>query len=420
MIKKLRRKVIIITMSLVTVILFTTLCSICIVSYNAQKSELKKILINEVNISRNFEEITSDISLKEPPRRFEIGKPHDDHYSVRPSFTVTVHVDGDGKIKENLSSTAEISEDNLGVAVQKALNSNHNNGQIKSLNLMFLRLKGKDEGEIISFVDTTEMHIYMKNLITTLIIVGLSALIILFFLCIFLARLTVKPVETAWRQQKHFIADASHEIKTPLTVILANTDILMKHPHEYIESQAKWVQYIHDEAEHMKYLVENMLFLAKTDASELSIQYSKINLSDVLWSAILPFESILFEHGFVLQTNIEPDLELYGDASRIQEVITILMDNACKYSSGKATITLTAKKVQDKIKIKVNNTGSFIPKDKAAHLFERFYRADESRDRATGGYGLGLSIAESIIKAHHGKISVSSSNDEGTTFTILL
>ena len=234
----------------------------------------------------------------------------------------------------------------------------------------------------------------------------------------FLANWALRPVELAWQQQRQFIADASHELKTPLTVILANIGILQSHRADTIEAQLKWVEYTKQEAIHMKKLVDDLLFLAKSDDGSARILYADFNLSDAVWSSLLPFESIAYEQGLTLNSEIEPNLFMKGDESQLKQLVVILLDNACKYAKGNGAITLLLKSAQDRVRLSVNNTGEPIPKEQLPHIFERFYRADDgARDRKQGGYGLGLAIAKSIVASHHGRISVTSDSVHGTTFT---
>ena len=226
-------------------------------------------------------------------------------------------------------------------------------------------------------------------------------------------------MKEAWEREQRFVADASHELKTPLTVILANTGILMSHKTETIEDQEKWVENTRTEAVRMKGLVDNLLELARADAGTERVSFTQLNFSDLVWSAALPFESVMFEQGKTLRMNIEPDLYVQGDSGKLTELIVILLDNACKYAEEKGIITLTLTALKNQVRLSVHNTGSYIDGEKRRHLFERFYRGEESRSRKAGGYGLGLSIGENIVKLHHGKIYAESTQKEGTTFLVV-
>lgn len=167
----------------------------------------------------------------------------------------------------------------------------------------------------------------------------------------------------------------------------------------------------------MQKLLEELLFLARSDASEIPAVRTEIDLSNILWSCILPFESLAYENEVTMKEEIEAGIRMMGDEGQIRQLAAILMDNACKYVEKKGTITVKLFRQQDKIRISVENTGCMIPKEDMEHIFERFYRVDKSRAGEKAGYGLGLSIAETIVQNHHGKINAFC--EEGrTVFTV--
>jgi signal transduction histidine kinase len=272
----------------------------------------------------------------------------------------------------------------------------------------------------IVFYDLTNDISTMFHLLKNCLLVGIGSLIAFFLISVYLANWALKPVAKSWESQRQFIADASHELKTPLTVILANADILSAHRNDTIENQYKWIDYIKAEASHMSGLVNDLLFLAKSDASRENAVLSEVNLSDIMWNCYLPFESLAFEQEKNLDADIEADILINGDSGKLKQLIMILLDNACKYTekNGSIMVKLYRKPEKDKVYLSVNNSGEAISPENLNHLFERFYRVEESRAREKGGYGLGLSIAKTITEMHHGKISVISSKEEGTTFKV--
>jgi len=206
-------------------------------------------------------------------------------------------------------------------------------------------------------------------------------------------------------------------LKTPLTVILANIGILKSKGSSTIDDQAVWIENTQAEAKRMKGLVDDLLFLAKTDDAKSTAVYDKVNLSDVFFSTALALESLAFERDVGLDTDgIAPNIDIAGDVGQLSRLVGILLDNAVKYSAENGTVTLTLVRKQNKAVLTVHNWGIPIAPEDLGHLFERFYRADRSRSEE--GYGLGLSIAQSIVNAHRGTISVESDSDKGTTFTV--
>ena len=170
----------------------------------------------------------------------------------------------------------------------------------------------------------------------------------------------------------------------------------------------------------MKELVDDLLFLAKSDAARAPAQLTRLDFSELVLGCLLPFEPVAFEKGVVLRSHVQPSISLLGDPGQLRQLVVILLDNACKYAGDAGTVTLTLVRSGDRALLTVHNTGEPIAPEHLPHLFERFDRPDISRSRGEGGYGLGLSIAQSIVQGHKGRISVESSADAGTTFTLQL
>lgn len=408
MIHKLKKKFILVTMSFVALILVTVFGILCYSSYHRMQMETNNALQHALM------ETSSDFKVP----KFEFGdkKGEKDPGSSHTCFTVFTNLSGE--IQDIRAVGIEIDQDSLQEIIDKLFTEDKEKGSVSGQHLVYL-MKAGNNGYTIAFVDISTSQNAMWNLIMTSFAAGGGALIAFFIMSVLLSNWALKPVEAAWNQQKQFVADASHELKTPLTVILADTDIMLSHPQDSIAQQKKWIDSIAQEAQRMKKLVENLLFLAKSDANTQPIQFSCVNLSDVAWSCLLPFESIAYEQGIHLHSEIENDLYVSGDESQLKQLMMIFLDNACKYALAKGRISVTLKKNGDKILCTIHNTGSYIDKEDIEHIFERFYRCDKARVHQ-GGYGLGLSIAKSIIDHHHGQIQVFSTIEEGTSFRITL
>jgi signal transduction histidine kinase len=261
----------------------------------------------------------------------------------------------------------------------------------------------KPYGELLVFVDQRLSNAMADRLLTTSLIIGSITLFVLFFVSLFLANLMVKPVEEAFEKQKRFISDASHELKTPLAVISVNAEVL-----EGDIGPNKYLSYIQSESTRMNTLVNNLLTLARLDASKTISTFTVFDLSHAVECIALTFESTAFEEHKNYALKIASGLSYRGDANKIKQVVAILIDNAIKHANDNGLVEITLKPVGDKIQLEVFNTGAGIPDDQQDKIFQRFYRYDESRSKATGGYGLGLAIAKSIVDEHQGKIKVSS------------
>lgn len=412
MIKKLKKKFILINMILITIVLLITFISI--LGYTNQQ------LIGDYN--NIMRQVIEKDGRNDLPKREIGGMIPIDKKNIQPFpfATFFVKLDSSNNIIEVIGEDFVISDESvLNEIVISSIKSSNKSGVVKGEDLRFLK-QNTPSGLRIVFADRSYEISSLTHLVQTATFVGIGSLFAFFFISLFLANWVLKPIEKSWEQQKQFIADASHELKTPLTVILANAGIILSHKDDKVVNQSKWLEYIQTEAQRMTTLVNNLLFLAKTDDAKNNEIYSDVNFSDTLWSSMLPLESVIYEQEKILESNIEPDIFVRGDESKLKQLIVILIDNACKYSEKKGKIMVELTKKQDKVKLTVNNnTGEIIPKDQIDNIFVRFYRVDKSRAREKGGYGLGLAIAESIVKSHNGKISVESTEETGTTFTIV-
>lgn len=232
---------------------------------------------------------------------------------------------------------------------------------------------------------------------------------IMVVISLILTRWMISPVEAAFEKQKQFIADSSHELKTPLAVIMASAEAM-----EY-DPNPRWIQNIQLESKRMSHLITRLLDLTRSESE--TVRFTRQNLSKLVEIALLPYESVIFEKGLTLEYTIEDDIEMKCDPEQIKQVVAILLDNAMQHTYEHGTITLTLKKVKEEAVLEVTNQGDPIPKGDEEKIFERFYRADESRNRSANRYGLGLAIAKNIVTAHHGTIKASC-KDGVTTFTV--
>ena len=331
-----------------------------------------------------------------------------------PYFTVqiwggdTVYVTG-GTYKD-IENTDELS-----AILQDCLTQGQQEGTISAYHLRYLR---QDNGlyQKIAFVDMSMELAMLRRMMGAYLLIALMALLVLLAAAVVLSRWATAPVERAWRQQRQFLSDASHELKTPLTVILSNAELLEASP--LTDKPARWADNIHSEAQRMRSLVEEMLTLARADNDVQTAVLSEISLSTVAEDCALAFEPVAFEAGKALESHIAEDVEVLGDGDKLRQVVSVLLDNAIKYGAAAGTITLTLQKTDRQARLTVSNPGDPIPPEQLRRLFERFYRADASRGEQSG-FGLGLPIAQAIAKEHHGALRAES--DEKTTrFTFTL
>ena len=246
-------------------------------------------------------------------------------------------------------------------------------------------------------------------------LIGLAAFAALFGFSYLLSGLITRPVEKAWQEQQRFLSDASHELKTPLTVILSSADLLA----QSAEGQEQgYVDNIRSESRRMKKLVESMLTLARADDGGHKLVFAPLDWSDVVTDTALLFEPVAFEAGRELLYSIDEGLRVSGDADKLRQLVGILLDNAIKYAPEHTPIRLTLAAEEKNARLTVENGGQPIPPEVVAHLFDRFYRADSARS-GPEGFGLGLSIAQSIAREHQGAIRCES-DSRSTRFIVTL
>ena len=424
MIGKLRRKFIATNMLLVSIVLFAVFAAQTFSTYRRAREQVYWATLQALEWCKrtelpNFEFIPrragqlpkDNIPQNENDRRR--------YFNSIPAFAVEVdaeyHV-----LTVQAGPGSTITEENAQALVDEALNrSSGHSGNLPGQNLTYL-YQEESGRRFFAFADNSSVGTNLRNQLLVSLLISAAALLAFYIISRFLAKAALQPTEKAWEQQRQFVADASHELKTPLAVILANTDILALHKSDTVESQSKWLGYIREEAQRMRGLVEDLLFLAKSDTQKLPTHPTQVRLSELVAGSLLPFESVAFEANVTLSDHIAPGVTVQGDEGQLRRLVIILLDNAVKYAGEKGVVTVTLSKVQDRPQLVVHNTGPAIPAEHLPHLFERFYRADTARDREHGGYGLGLSIAQSIVETHGGKISVTSSPDTGTAFTVVL
>lgn len=237
---------------------------------------------------------------------------------------------------------------------------------------------------------------------------------------LFLAGRALIPINRAWERQQKFVSDASHELRTPLAVIQAQAELMLRHPSNTVEQEAGNVGTIYEEARRMSKLVESLLTLARADSNQAELNIQTVSLSDMFYSVSEIFTLLSHQYGLHLDLSIEGEVEVQGDSDRLRQLIFILFDNAAKYTPAGGRIRLSCGKHGNLAEIEVQDTGAGIDPADLPYIFERFYRGDKARSRATGGAGLGLSIAHWIVQAHHGKITAQSEVGKGTAFKVSL
>ncbi|QLY80519.1 sensor histidine kinase [Clostridium intestinale] len=420
MFKKLRNRFLILNLVIISVMLLISFTSIYAIThkniYTQIDMDLDKLSGNDAksNKPKINGDMPNDKQMDGPQNDFTKGQGPMERYA----FTVTT--DGNWN-KISTFSLFSISDEFYESAKKAAINKKVNRGYISvdDTDLAFV-INHTSSGYNLYFLDITFQKNTLRSLIYTFTIVAFFMLIIIFLISRFFANRSIQPIKEAFDKQKQFIADASHELKTPLTVINTNVDVLLSNKDDFIHNQSKWLYYIKSEAERMNKLTSDLLYLAQVDYSDVKMIFSDFNLSEAVEHIILTMEGVVFENNIALHYDIEPNLIVSGNLEQLKQVIMIFLDNAIKYTDKKGKINLVLNKAHNKVNLSVTNTGKGIPEEHISKIFNRFYRTDKSRARDSGGYGLGLAIAKAIVEQHNGKISVKSIVDKETTFSIEL
>lgn len=377
MIKKLKLKFLSVNMIIVTVMLIVIFGLIIFFTASASEKE-------------NLQQLRAALSMP----------PHSDHaedappslpyqiFVIRqtPRGQLAVSGNGDYKIAEEIFSAA--------------IASGKREGVLKEYNLRFCVMNTPVD-KSVSFSDLSVEQAMLFRLVRTCVFISLLALGAFFIVSLILARWIVRPMETAWEQQKQFAADASHELKTPLTVIITNAELLRSNKYGE-EKRTRFAESILTMAEQMRGLTESLLELARSDA-RTEISFETIDFSELISDSALPFEPLFFEKGLTLRCEAEKGITVKGSRSQLSRLTDILLDNALKYSYPNTEAVLSLKKRGNTCILSMESHGDTISKADLKNIFRRFYRADKVRGM-NKSYGLGLSIAENIVKEHGGRI----------------
>ncbi len=405
MIKKLRRRFIGTTMGLVGVVMVFLFIFIMVIMFILVTQDMQAFLRE-----------CATVDLSSYPGIDESQSGNSNLVAQYLGRVCVVEVLDDGRIIILDISRSNIDRDVLQSAVRTVNSGDYTFGILNSSNLFFYRVDWA-HGQRMAFVDSSAYMQYLKAMFFYGGFLCLFAMFVIYLISRFLAKMMLKPVEKAWRQQKNFIADASHELKTPLTVILANNNILQMYKSDTVGNQMKWIESTQEEATHMKELIDDLLMLAKTENMQESKIYTDIDVSFLANRIALQFEPVAYEKGVNLICDIDKGIKLKGDATAINQMMHILLDNAVKYAGLGGEAQFSLKKRQNVVYLSAKNTGEPISQEDMPHLFERFYRSDKARTTGNG-YGLGLSILRNLAQMMGAQVNVTSDAVNGTVFTV--
>lgn len=410
MIKILQRKFIVTAMTAISVLLILllgTINIINIVSVGKQiDANLEMISQNEGNPD-NIPMAPGDM----PPRK-PYGMKNDYDTFMSSNFFV-VRFDRNGDIVyTDVSRISFVSEQEAKDLAEKVYTQNDLSGKIDSFKYM-VRDSRMGIGKVVVFLDTSgDIYSYIRVLFLSATI-GISCWLFMLLFVILLSRRAIRPIAENIERQKQFVTNAGHEIKTPIAIIQSNTEAM-----ELYNGENKWSKNIKEQTVRLNELMKSLLTLARMDESGADLILSDCSISQLLMDNTECFKETLELRGITLRTSIQPTVSFRADKEHITQLISVLMDNAVKYTNDNGSIFVSLEGNDKRIKLQFKNTCQQLPPVPPDKLFDRFYRADEARTQKNGGYGIGLSVAQSITESYKGRISAEYENGNTIVFTV--
>lgn len=412
MIKKLRRKFILIAMLSVFVVLGSIIAFINIANYCNIISNADKILAVLVRNEGKFPQTDDfDPSFQEGALYDKFDKMHglspETPYETR---FFTVKVLSDGTMSADTGKIAAVSQEEAKEYAAYLVAKNKTNGMYGDYRYAATQIDGCT---LYIFLDCTRDMNNFRSFLLYSSLVSLGGLILVLILVIILSRFALKPVEESYRKQKGFITNASHDIKTPLTIIGADTEVI-----EYTHGESEWSKDIKKQVERLTALTEKLVFLSRMEESDNKLDFKEFNLSELLEETCLSYEATAKLRGLEFTLDVESDIKFNGNEETFRQAVALLCDNAIKYV--KSYVKISLKHNGPAKEIRFSNDADDLKQGNLNELFDRFYRADKSRNSKTGGHGIGLSVVKSVITANKGKISAVSPDGKSVDFIITL
>ena len=408
MIKKLQRKFIMITMGSLLIVMLFLLGLMNTINMYKTNSEINGALELLTKNQGKFPIFEKD----DPPKGGDpfFGFKMDEETPFRIRYFI-VMVNRDGSIRQTDTGhinavSATDAQDYAAEAIVRGKNSGFEG-------IYKYKIIEQAEGYMVAFMDCRSQLQTVSSFLFISCMVGFITIIVMFLLVSILSKKAMKPFVENAEKQKLFITDAGHEIKTPLAIISANADVL-----ELTGGESEWINSIRNQIVRLDKLVKNLLTLSKMDEENIQHEFTEFDLSETVSKITSSFSAVAEAMNKKFEMNIQPGLKLSGDEASIEQLISTLVDNAMKYSDEEGNIKIILTSSKKGPKVEVSNTVEQLEVENLDKLFDRFYRSDSSRSRDTGGYGIGLSIAKSIVEAHQGKISVKSEDGKTICFTV--
>ena len=402
-----RKRFVQFNMLLIGIVLTVMVAAVAVYMVNDYYNSLRVTMEQVVAPLQGF----SQPSKGEPPRE----KP-DQERAEQKKDILTVFYSPESGAYSVLSPNNAFTDEELRSLLSTIVSQKDDFGTLGQQGVIYYRSGG--EPCRIAIASTDYITRSMGNLALVLLAIWLSAMLLFFAVSVRLSALAARPMEDAMQREKQFIADASHDLKTPLSVILANNAILLENSEAPVGSVRRWVDSSQEAAKRMQQLISQMLTLADVERPDAVLSMQPVDLAAIATKAALEMESIAYEKCVTLETALPEACILRGNTDYLQRIVSSLLENALKYEPAGGRVHLALTKDKRRARLSVQNFGSTIPAEDLPHVFDRFYRSDKSRKSESGSFGLGLAITKEMIEKLGGEISVSSSAEDGTVFQV--
>jgi len=392
--------------------------------FNQVKVSLYNNVNNDLETSKEkmLSQVHNNIQMK-PEVPFQEGRKNTQKNNDNPRI---IHIirNENGEI-QNIDKVSTFYQENINYIEYNKNNldiiTNIKIGEYNYRTVIFKSTSPLGEIEYIQLLINVEAEEHLINNFFKILLVGIAVIITLSIIASYIvAKRALAPVVEAWKKEREFVQNASHELRTPLTIIQAKQELLLKEPESRVLDKSEDIILTLNEVKRLSKLTTDLMTLARADANIVALNKEKVKIDDLILEVTKPY----IEYANMQEKQIELKLnyskEIFIDASKIHQLMVILLDNAIKYTEKNDKIEVVTMQKEGKCIIEIKDTGIGISEESLKHIFDRFYREDKARNRETGGSGLGLSIAHSIVELHYGTIKVSHNNKKGTIFIIKL
>ncbi|MBS7263442.1 MAG: HAMP domain-containing histidine kinase [Eubacteriales bacterium] len=421
MLKQYRRRFIAATTGLVGAALLVMFIALGVTMYRNVYTELRNtmsMVLRPWNEAGDGFQSLRPSDRPDPPERPDGTPPrHGQTDRITDEAIVTVFYNkASGEISVLSDTTLDDDGAQLAAAIERITTLANDFGTLNDEGLIYCR-EGQDAFCKIALTDVSYARTRILNRLLTLAALFVASLALVFLISLLLAKRAARPMEDAIRMERQFVADISHDLKTPITVILANNSILKLNPDAKVSEQEQWLESTDTAAKNMMTLVNEMLTLSALESTERKAEKTAVDLSEAAEKSVLQMESLTYDRGVILESDIDPGITILANREYTERICNGLIENAIKYEPVGGRVTVTLKRNRKTATLTVRNSGSVIAEEDLPHIFERFYRGDKART-SQDGHGLGLPIIRQMAESFGAEIRAVSSPEDGTAFLV--